>query len=162
MDHCVVFVVSRAGLLACWCANLAWDEAPLVEEHLRRAGAVWRAAVDYWRWNASLLLLLGVDHWRGVRHVSHRSLSCSFVSRDSSVTEFSFVSSLRNSDDACMLERCNFRISMRSTIARLVAFSMNHFSHDGSWSELIELWHLLWVRRAAAANARLLAEFFFE
>jgi len=159
VDHLVLVGVALLLLLLLrGRADLAGNESPLMEEHLRRVGAVVRGAAgvaDHWRGIAPLLL--AVNNRRHISHASHLRVDRRGFSRNSSVAQFSF--SFWNPNHASVFERRNLRIAVRSL--RLVAFSVNHFSHHRSWRELVKFRNF-WMRRTAAAETRLLTQLFFE
>ena len=160
VDHLVLVGVALLLLLLLrGRADLAGDESPLMEEHLRRVGAVVRGAAgvaDHWRGIAPLLL--AVNNRRHVAHASHLRVDRRGLrTRNSSVAQFSF--SFWNPNHASVFERCDLRIAVRSL--RFVAFSVNHFSHHRSWRELVKFGNF-WMWRTAAAETRLLTQLFFE
>ena len=159
MDHLVLVGVALLLLLLLReRADLAGDESPLMEEHLRRVGAVARGVAgvaDHWRGIAPLLL--AVNNRRHVAHASHLRVDHRCLRRNASVAQFSF--SFWNPNHASVFERRDLRIAVRSI--RLVAFSVNHFSHHRSWRELVKFGNF-WMRRTAAAETRLLTQLFFE
>jgi len=159
VDHLVLVGVALLLLLLLReRADLAGDESPLMEEHLRRVGAVARGVAgvtDHWR--GVVPLLLAVNNWRHVSHASHLRVDRRGFSRNSSVAQFSF--SFWNPNHASVFERRDLRIAVWSL--RLVAFSVNHFSHHRSWRELVKFRNF-WMWRTAAAETRLLTQLFFE
>lgn len=91
VDHLVLVGVALLLLLLLrGRADLAGDESPLMEKHLRRVGAVARGVAgvaDHWRGVAPLLL--AVNNWRHVAHASHLRVNRRRLRRNASVAQFS-------------------------------------------------------------------------